>query len=132
MILRKLKFLKDAAACALYGIKAANGVLEITSQRGTAGKMVYSYSFSGGVTLRGRRGVKMMDSKEKLELERRLGNTATPGYRYSEDYYRRYHANDPNLAALIAQGKQKLDSLANINTDWFKELLRNNFIRNII
>ena len=125
--IKEIKILKDAAACALYGIKAANGVLEITSQRGTAGKMVYSYSFSGGVTLRGRRGVKMMDSKEKLELERRLGNTATPGYRYSEDYYRRYHANDPNLAALIAQGKQKLDSLANINTDWFKELLRNNF-----
>lgn len=53
--IKEIKILKDAAACALYGIKAANGVLEITSQRGTAGKMVYSYSFSGGVTLRGRR-----------------------------------------------------------------------------
>ena len=73
--IKEIKVLKDAAACALYGIKAANGVLEITSQRGTAGKMVYSYSFSGGVTLRGRRGVDMMNSKEKLELERRLENT---------------------------------------------------------
>lgn len=125
--IKEIKVLKDAAACALYGIKAANGVLEITSQRGTAGKMVYSYSFSGGVTLRGRRGVDMMNSKEKLELERRLENTATPGYRYSEDYYRKYHANDPNLESLIARGQQVLDSLSRINTDWFKELLRNNF-----
>ena len=85
-------------------------MLEITSQRGTAGKMVYNYSFSGGVTLRGRRGVDMMNSKEKLELERRLENTATPGYRYSEDYYRKYHANDPNLESLIARGQQVLDS----------------------
>lgn len=125
--IKEIKVLKDAAACALYGIKAANGVLEITSQRGTAGKMVYNYSFSGGVTLRGRRGVDMMNSKEKLELERRLENTATPGYRYSEDYYRKYHANDPNLESLIARGQQVLDSLSRINTDWFKELLRNNF-----
>ena len=109
--IKEIKVLKDAAACALYGIKAAKGVLEITSQRGTAGKMVYSYSFSGGVTFRGRRGVNMMDSKEKLELERRLENTATPGYRYSEDYYRKYHANDPNLQGLIARGQQNLDSL---------------------
>lgn len=125
--IKEIKVLKDAAACALYGIKAANGVLEITSQRGTAGKMVYNYSFSGGVTFRGRRGVDMMDSREKLELERRLENTATPGYRYSEDYYRKYHANDPNLQSLIARGQQILDSLSRINTDWFKELLRNNF-----
>lgn len=65
--------------------------------------MVYNYSFSGGVTFRGRRGVDMMDSREKLELERRLENTATPGYRYSEDYYRKYHANDPNLQEFNCQ-----------------------------
>lgn len=125
--IKEIKVLKDAAACALYGIKAANGVLEITSQRGTAGKMIYSYNFSAGVTLRGRRGVKMMDSQEKLELERRIKNPVAPGYRYSEDYYRRYHAQDPNLEQLITDGKHMLDSLSQINTDWFKELLRNNF-----
>lgn len=125
--IKEIKVLKDAAACALYGIKAANGVLEIASQRGTVGKMIYSYNFSAGVTLRGRRGVEMMDSKEKLELERRIKNPVTPGYLYSEDYYRKYFANDPNLNNLIANGKQKIDSLSQINTDWFNELLRNNF-----
>lgn len=33
--IEEIKVLKDAVACALYGVKAANGVIEITSQRGT-------------------------------------------------------------------------------------------------
>ena len=69
----------------------------------------------------------MMSSAEKLELERLIGNVETPGYRYSEDYYRKYFADNPNLASMIADGQNKLDSLRNINTDWFNELLRNSF-----
>ena len=123
----EIKILKDAVACALYGTKAANGVLEITSVRGTDGETMVTYDFNGGVTFRGRRGVQMMETDEKLELERLLKNTEAPGYRYSEDYYLRYHANDPNLNQLIAEGKAILDELRKTNTDWFKELLRNDF-----
>jgi TonB-dependent SusC/RagA subfamily outer membrane receptor len=122
-----IKILKDAVACALYGTKAANGVLEITSVRGTNGDTMVTYDFNGGVTFRGRRGVQMMETDEKLELERRLKNTEAPGYRYSEDYYRRYYAKDPNLDQMIAEGQAILDRLRQTNTDWFKELLRNDF-----
>ncbi len=122
-----IKILKDAVACALYGTKAANGVLEITSVRGTDGKTMVTYDFNGGVTFRGRRGVHMMDTEEKLELERRLKNPEAPGYRYSEDYYRRYYGSDPKLNEMIVQGQQILDNLKKTNTDWFKELLRNDF-----
>ena len=123
--IKSMKVLKDATACALYGVKAANGVIEITSQRGHEGKPTVSYSMNMGITARGRRGIKMMDTDEKLELERRMGNPEAPGYLYSEDYYRKYFASAPNLDALIAEGASKLDSLRNIHTDWFKELLRN-------
>lgn len=123
--IKSMKVLKDATACALYGVKAANGVLEITSQRGHSGAPLVNYSMNMGVTTRGRRGLKMMDSAEKLELERLIGNAETPGYRYSEDYYRKYYANDPRLNEMIADGQNKLDSLRGINTDWFNELLRN-------
>jgi TonB-dependent SusC/RagA subfamily outer membrane receptor len=122
-----IKILKDAVACALYGTKAANGVLEITSVRGTNGNTMITYDFNGGITFRGRRGVHMMGTDEKLELERRLKNPEAPGYRYSEDYYRRFHGSDPDLEALIAHGKAKLDELRKTNTDWFNELLRNDF-----
>lgn len=122
--LKEIKVLKDAVACALYGIKAANGVIEITSLRGNPdGRLTTNYSFNMGITTRGRRGVEMMDTDEKLELERRLQNASTPGYRYSEDYYRKYFPNSPDLNSMIAEGQGVLDSLRNIHTDWFDELI---------
>lgn len=126
--IKEIKVLKDAAACALYGIKAANGVIEITSQRGSHfGSVDITYSANLGVTFKGRRGVKVMDSAEKLELERLMKNEATPGYRYSEEYIRQTNAGNPQLPLLIAQGAAKLDSLRGINTDWFDELMRTSF-----
>lgn len=122
-----IKILKDAAACALYGTKASNGVIEITSVRGTAGETMVTYSFNGGITLRGRRGVQMMETDEKLELERRLKNPNTPGYRYSEDYYKKMYPTSPDLEEMIADGKAKLEELRKTNTDWFKILLRNSY-----
>ncbi len=122
-----IKILKDAAACALYGTKAANGVIEITSVRGTNGETLVTYSFNGGITTRGRRGVLMMDSAEKLELERLLRNPAAPGYRFSEEYIRSQNRGAANIDELVAEGKAKLDELRQINTDWFNELLRNDF-----
>ncbi|MBR1689001.1 MAG: SusC/RagA family TonB-linked outer membrane protein [Prevotella sp.] len=124
--IKSIKVLKDAAACALYGVKAANGVLEIASQRGYQGRPTISYSTNIGITTRGRRGIKMMHSAEKLELERLLQNPETPGYRYSADYYNRYYADAPNLSQLISDGEALLDSLRGINTDWFDQLLRTN------
>ncbi|HIS23226.1 MAG TPA: SusC/RagA family TonB-linked outer membrane protein [Candidatus Cryptobacteroides intestinipullorum] len=127
MDIADIKILKDAVACALYGTKAANGVIEITSVRGTNGETLVTYNFNGGVTMRGRRAVPMMDSAEKLELERLLKNPEAPGYLYSEDYYRRYYPNNPNLDQMIAEGQAVLDKLRQTNTDWFKTLLRNDF-----
>ncbi len=121
--IKDIKVLKDAAACALYGVKAANGVLEISSQRGSTGDVMTVYDMSMGITARGRRGIAMMNSDEKLELERLLENDAAPGYRYSADYYNKYFSNSPDLQKMIAEGKMLLDSLRNINTDWFKQLM---------
>ena len=115
----EIKILKDAVACALYGTKAANGVLEITSVRGTNGDTMVTYDFNGGVTFRGRRGVQMMDTDEKLELERRLRQPNTPGYIYSEEYIRKENRNAPNIDELIAEGRAMLDNLRKTNTDWF-------------
>ncbi len=122
-----IKILKDAAACALYGTKAANGVIEITSVRGTSSETLVTYNFNGGITTRGRRGVLMMETDEKLELERLLKNPSAPGYLYSEEYIRQQNKGAANLDELIAQGRAKLDELRKTNTDWFKELLRNDF-----
>ena len=47
--IKDIKVLKDAAATAIWGVRGANGVLEITTRRGTTGKtkINFSYKFSG-------------------------------------------------------------------------------------
>lgn len=47
--IKDIKVLKDAAATAIWGMRGANGVLEITTRRGSAGKtkINFSYKFTG-------------------------------------------------------------------------------------
>lgn len=50
--IKEITVLKDAAATALYGSKAANGVLMITTKRGTVSKPRVTYTFKGTVISR--------------------------------------------------------------------------------
>lgn len=122
--IKEVKVLKDAAANALYGVKAANGVIEITGKRGINGETQYSVSFQKGITLKGEPSIAMMGTREKLEFERLSKNINTPGYNLSEEYFRKLFPNDPKLEERITRGKEKLDSLKKINTNWFDELTR--------
>lgn len=47
--IKSIEILKDAAAAAIYGNRAANGVIIITTKRGTAGAINVSYNLSTGV-----------------------------------------------------------------------------------
>lgn len=45
--IESISILKDAGTAAVYGARAANGVILITTKRGKAGKPVLSYTFNG-------------------------------------------------------------------------------------
>ena len=45
-----ISVLKDASSTAVYGIRAANGVIIVTTKRGTSGKPVISFSSNYGLT----------------------------------------------------------------------------------
>lgn len=122
--IEQIKVLKDAAANALYGVKASNGVIEITSKRGIDGKTQYSFSLQQGITFKGKPSRTMMDTEEKLNFEKLSKNPKTPGYRYSEEYIRIKNPKAKNINELIAKGTRKLDSIKKINTNWFNELSR--------
>lgn len=49
--IKDISVLKDAAATAIWGAKAANGVLVITTKRGSVGKPTLNYTFKGSVSL---------------------------------------------------------------------------------
>lgn len=48
--IKTISILKDAAATALWGSRAASGVVVITTKRGTVGKPVITYTFKGSVS----------------------------------------------------------------------------------
>ena len=41
--IENISILKDAAASAIYGVRAANGVILITTKKGTKGRTIVSY-----------------------------------------------------------------------------------------
>ena len=123
--IKKVKVLKDAAANAMYGIKAANGVIEITLKKGYNGPVQISANYQTGITLKGSQKYEMMNSSEKLEYERLMSNKDLPGYRYSKDYIDLKYSSNPTLhKQKLAEGKHILDSLRKINTDWYDKLIQ--------
>lgn len=62
-----IEVLKDAAATALYGSKAANGALLITTKKGSKGKMTFTYSTKLETT-KERNSIPMLNAKQYTSL----------------------------------------------------------------
>ena len=113
--------LKDASATALYGSKAANGVIVITRKPIHEGTVRVQYSFTGNLQVPVLSDYNVLNASEKLEYERLAGLynaygqiSSTTGlplqYEYDEIYNSRYK--------LIAAG---------LNTDWLSQPARTAF-----
>ena len=102
-----LDVLKDASATAIYGMRAANGVLIITTKKGRVGKLIISYDASVGV-------------KEASHLVNMAGAKQYANYLNEASVY--YGSGD----SLITASKLA----AGTNTDWFDAILRRGFWQN--
>lgn len=67
-----MEVLKDAASTAIYGARANNGVILITTKHGKSGKAEVSYKFTEGFNMR-RDGYKYLDAKDYIYYNR-MGN----------------------------------------------------------
>lgn len=107
-----INILKDAAATAIYGSRAANGVVVITTIAPKPGQVRVSYSLTGSVTMPDLSDYNLADAKEKLAIELASGvyDEDQPGNMRGtmQSYY--------NKVALIARG---------VDTDWMSIPLRN-------
>lgn len=65
--------LKDAAATAIYGSKAANGVIVVETKRPAPGELKIHYNLNGSVSFPDLSDYNLMNSREKLEFERLAG-----------------------------------------------------------
>jgi TonB-linked SusC/RagA family outer membrane protein len=64
-----ITLLKDAAATAIYGSRAGNGVVVITTKVATAGKMNVTYNLDMGGTFPDLRDYHLLNARQKLEAE---------------------------------------------------------------
>lgn len=59
--------LKDAASCALYGNRASNGVILITTKRGKGDRMNFSFKMNQGTYSRGIKEYKLLNANQFME-----------------------------------------------------------------
>ncbi|WP_303178582.1 SusC/RagA family TonB-linked outer membrane protein [uncultured Butyricimonas sp.] len=129
--IERLDILKDAAATALYGAKAANGVIVITTKKGSIGAPVISYNMSGTFRQRPRytdRKINLMDSKERIQFSRELSEQH---YVYPSNInYVGYEGllNDLHLGNIDEKTfAEQVAYLETVNTDWFDLLTEDTF-----
>lgn len=110
------ELLKDAASTAIYGARANNGVLLITTKQGRSGAAQISYKFTGGFNMQ-RENYQYMGAKDYIYYNR-LGNlnsgrtlaqvNASRGYGFLPDSANRssfdIRVYDASLAPLLSQG----------------------------
>ncbi|WP_276503007.1 SusC/RagA family TonB-linked outer membrane protein [Terrimonas pollutisoli] len=129
--------LKDAAATALYGARAMNGVVVITTKKGRSGKLAISYTGNFSTQLKPRYPeYNIMNSAQQMSV---LGELERKGYLNSDILSRaNYGVYGQMLNSLNADAngnfplentpearKEFLLRYARANTDWFDLLFRN-------
>lgn len=71
--IQSITILKDAAATAIYGSRASNGVIVIETVAPEPGKLKVSYNFTGTVTMPDLSDYNLMNAQEKLHAEEMAG-----------------------------------------------------------
>ncbi len=83
--IESITILKDAAATALYGSRAANGVVVITTVAPKPGKLNVSYSFTGSVVAPDLSDYDLLNAREKLEVEKLAGCYVDEDFQIARD-----------------------------------------------
>lgn len=129
--IERLDILKDAAATALYGAKAANGVIVITTKKGHIGKPIISYNMNVSYKRRPRytdRQIDLMNSKERMEFSKDLVDSGYifPGGMNMVGY--EGLINQLYRGALTYdEFTKQVQYLECLNTDWFDLLTEDAF-----
>lgn len=92
--IESVSVLKDAASASIYGARAANGVILVTTKKGKIGKPQVSYSFNYGWQQATRLGDQIWDSATYMEMYNQMADRMGGRIKYTDDMISRY--KDPN------------------------------------
>ena len=124
--IERIDVLKDASATALYGTQAANGVIVVTTKKGSVGKPRFSYNHSSKFSVRPRysdRSINLMNSVERVQFGKELTDlhykfpTKMPMVGYEGAYYKYYTGQ-----STWEEFQSEVALYESVNTDWFKLL----------
>ena len=126
--IERIDVLKDASATALYGTRASNGVIVVTTKKGRLGPPSIHYSNQTKVTIGPRysdRNINLMNSRERVQFGKDLcdlhysfpSNMPMVGY---EGAYYRYQSGQTSYADFL----NEVSWYETVNTDWFDVLTR--------
>ncbi|OMP74826.1 SusC/RagA family TonB-linked outer membrane protein [[Flexibacter] sp. ATCC 35208] len=142
--IESFQILKDAAATALYGARAMNGVIVITTKKGRVGKPVVSYTGNFSTYLKPTYDqFDIMNSANQMsvytELERKgwLNHSDATRAENGGVYTKMYNLIDTydatkgqfGLANTPEARKAFLQRYAGANTDWFNTLFKNSLMQ---
>lgn len=127
--IERIDVLKDASATAIYGTRAANGVIVVTTKTGEAGKTHVNYSFNAAVQSRpGYSDFNLMTSKQRIDVSREIMQKGL----YFESMPERYGYEGAMMdywdkKISFQEFQNQVSRMEATNTDWFGELYRTSF-----
>ena len=124
--IKSITVLKDAAATAIYGARAANGVIVVETKSGLSGKTRFNASVNVGITERPRNNIDMMNTAEKIQFEREIFYDQQ-GYIYTPGRVTKLLQQAAYGEISSDEAERRIGELAKINTDWFKEITQTPF-----
>lgn len=130
--IESVTFLKDASAAAIYGSRAAGGVIVVTTKRGQEGKLRVNYSANLSLTTSPPRSANLMNAQEKLAWEQTLWDEfSKTGFEAGTRYpvvgvVGMIRAGKGKYAGLTKEQQDaEIARLGSQTTNWFDVLFRN-------
>ncbi|HEY2721769.1 MAG TPA: TonB-dependent receptor [Chitinophagaceae bacterium] len=113
--IESISILKDASAASIYGSRAANGVIIVTTKRGRAGKTVFNFSAEAGqnsIAYKNNKNRSMTTGEYQSQLELALINAG-------------YAANNSDADAIITDPVNGFGLKPGVNTNWYDVVTHN-------
>lgn len=129
--IQDITILKDASATSIYGARAANGVIVITTKKGKEGGMRINFNSNTFLTLKPDFSkLNLMNASEKVDFELKLARRSDLNYQkergevarilqlYNE--YDNYQTN--GFSSIVSQAQEAINNLRGLNTNWGDKL----------
>ena len=126
--IESITVLKDASSTAIFGSRAANGVILVTTKSGASGKAHVTYTCNVDMQMPHLGGLGFVtDYEQSMNLVNEGARNLGLSHQYSDQTIELWRNAKTDPDGLNAYGVK--NSIAYPNTDWFNELFRNGIMQ---